>query len=128
MLSGRPLNADKPCGKAIFFRMRRLDPPLFKILLHIAKSSLFCESADGTGPKYVIGAKQNFRIFMCLCLVLSGEIQVDIRSFFITGKSKKSLKRDIEAFSAKPCSANRAFFLRHVSSAAIGSSLVHSQF
>ena len=84
MLSGRPLNADKPCGKAVFFRMSRLDPPFFKILLHIAESRLFCEGAYGTGSKYVVGAKQYFRIFVCLCLVFSGEIQVNIRGFLIS--------------------------------------------
>ena len=55
---------------------------------------------------------------MRFCLILSGEVQIDIRCFFISGIAKEGLKGDIKAVPAQLSAAAGTVFFRHVRSAA----------
>ena len=57
-----------------------------------------------------------FRIAVCLCLVIPGKVQVDIR-LFVPFESKEGLKRNVESGFDQLCPAVRTLFIRHIKSA-----------
>ena len=56
---------------------------------------------------------------MGLCLILPGEIQVNIGRLFIAREAQEGLKRNIETVAPQGRAADRAGFFRHVGAAAV---------
>ena len=71
MLAGGAFDAYKPQSQAVFLRLGGFEAPLIQILLDIAVGSFFCQGADGAGTEDMVGAEENFRVFMRLCLILA---------------------------------------------------------
>ena len=87
--------------------------PLFKIILHISESCFLRKSTDGSCFKGVPLSENNLCIFMCHCLIFTGEIQVNIR-LLVAFKSQECLKGNIEPVFLHHGSAFGACFIRHV--------------
>ena len=69
---------------------------LFVIIFHITERCLVRQRTDGSGTEGLSRTEDNLCIFVCLTLVLTGEIQVDIR-LLVSLKSKERLKRNIKS-------------------------------
>ena len=119
MLARGALDTHETQSKAVFLRFGSLDAPLFQILLDIAVGSFFRKGADGAGTEDMVGTEENFRVFMCLCLIFAGKVKVNIRRFLITRVAQEGFKRDIESVSIHSCAAFRAVLFGHVSAAPI---------
>ena len=93
--------------------------PLGKIILHVSERRLIRQRSDGSGPVCLSGTKDDFRVLVGITLIITGEIQVDIR-FFIPLKSQERLERNVESVLLKRLAADRARLIRHIPSAASG--------
>ena len=94
MLSGRPSHADTALHDPVDLTVSFADFPLLIILFYITECCLVCERTDRPGTERLTRAENNLGIFMCLTLIITGEIQVNIR-LLISLKSKEGLKWDI---------------------------------
>ena len=92
-----------------------MNATFFKIILHITESSLIRQGCNGSGTESLSCAEDNLRVFMRLGLVLTGEVQVDIR-LLISLESQERLERNIEAILMKLLSTHRADLVRHIDS------------
>ena len=92
-----------------------MNTPLLKIILHIAKGCLFRQRTDSSRLKGLPFSENNFRIAMCVSLIFSRKVKVNIR-LLISLKSKEGFKRNIEPFFIQLLSAYRADFIRHITS------------
>ena len=91
----------------------------FVIILYIPKRCLIRQCTNRSGTKRLTCAEDDFRIFVCITLIISREVQVDIR-FFISLKSKECLKRDVETVFCKLFSTHRTDPVWHIPSASSG--------
>ena len=123
MLAGGALDAHQTGSQAVFFGAGSLDTPLFKILLDIAVGGLLGQGPDGAGAENVVRAEERLSILMGLGLILTREVQVDIRGLFVSGVAQEGLKGDVEAVTPQRGAAEGAVFLRHVGAAAVGGQL-----
>ena len=89
------------------------------IILHKAICRLIRKRTDRPCLKCMTLSKQHLCIFMGFRLIITGEIQVDIR-LFITLESEESLKGDIESRFYKRFPAHRTVLIRHIEAAASG--------
>ena len=64
-------------------------------MLHITIRRLIRQSTDGTCTEGLPGAEDNLRIFVRLGLILSGEIQINIR-LLISLKAQEGFKGNIK--------------------------------
>ena len=69
---------------------------LFIVFFYIAKCRLICQRTDGSCTESLSCTEDNLRIFVRLGLVITGEVQVDIR-LFISLKSKEGLEGNIKS-------------------------------
>ena len=92
---------------------------LFVIILHKAVRSLIRQGADRPRLKRMPLAEEHFRVFVGLCLIVPGEVQVDIR-LLVPLKPEECLKRDIKAGLHERFPAHRAVLSRHIKAAAPG--------
>ena len=113
MLSGRPSHANTALHDPVDLTVSFADFPLLIILFYITEGCLVRERTDRPGTERLTCAKNNFGIFMCLTLIITGEIQVDIR-LLISLKSKEGLKRDVKPILFQRCPALRAYLIRHI--------------
>ena len=119
MLSGRPVDSDTAGGNAVDLTASFMYTALLKIILYISVCRLVGKCTDRTRFKCLSLTEDNLRVLMRLTLVLSGEVQVDIR-LLISLKSEECLKRDVKALLGKRSAALRADGIRHVTAAASG--------
>ena len=68
---------------------------LLVIIFHITERCLIRQRTDRSGTEGLSRTEDYFCIFMCLTLILTGEVQVDIR-LFVSLESQESLKRNIK--------------------------------
>ncbi len=121
MLPGTPADAGASRHNAVDLAHPLMPAALFVIVFHVAEGSLVRQRADGARPVRLPAAKNHFRIFMRLTLVLSRKVQVDIR-LLVALEAEERLKGNIEPFLVKRRSAHRAVLVRHVAprAAAVG--------
>ena len=93
--------------------------PLDKIILHIAKRRLIRQRPDGSCPIGLASPEYDLRIFMRKTLIISGEIQIDIR-LLISLESKECLEGDVEPVLQQRLTAYGTGFIRHVPSTPSG--------
>ena len=120
MLAGCALDSNKAECQPVFLRFGGFHAMFFQILFHITVSRLLRKCANGSGAKNMIRPEKYFGIFMGLCLIFSGEVQIDIGRFFVSREAKKGFKRNIKTVAVHRGAAMRAGFFRHVCSATIG--------
>ena len=89
------------------------------IILYKSISRLVSQRADRSRLKSVSFTEQDFCVFMGLCLIISGKVQVDVR-LLVSLETEECLKRNIKAGFNKRLAAHRAVLIRHVKSAASG--------
>ncbi len=94
VLPSRPFNTGDTTDKTIDFRIPICQLILRLIPFDIAIRRLLGDCSDRSGTVDVIVTEQDFRIGVCLRLVFSTEVQIDIR-YFIPFKSKERLERNI---------------------------------
>ena len=87
----------------------------FIIIFHITECCFFCKCADGSCLECLTLTENNLRITMGICLIFTGEIQVNIR-LFISLKSKERFKRNVKSLFIHLCSTFRADTIRHIAS------------
>ena len=86
---------------------------LLIIIFHKSIRRLIGQRTDRSGFECMTLAKENLCIFMSLRLVVSGEVQVDIR-LLVSFKSKECFKRNIKSGLDQFFSAHRTISIRHV--------------
>ena len=91
------------------------DIMLFKIMLNQSVCCLVRKTRYCTGSECLACAKDYFRIFMSLGLVLTGEVKVDIR-LLVSLKPEECLKGYIKAVFLKWLAASGAYLVRHIAS------------
>ena len=91
----------------------------FIIIFHITKGCFLCQSTDSSCLKSLSCTKNNLYITMCLSLIITGKVQVNIR-LFISFKSKEGFKRNIKSLFYQRLSAYRTFLIRHITSCPSG--------
>ena len=92
-----------------------MNATFFKIILHIAEGGLIRQGCNGSGTEGLTRTENNLRVFMRFGLVLTGEVQVDIR-LLISLESQERLERNIEAILMKLLSTHRTDLVRHIDS------------
>lgn len=97
MLSCSTAHADTSKYNPVNFTVSLMYTALFIIIFDITECRLICQRTDRSCLKGLSLPEDNFGVFMCLTLVLSGKVQVDIR-LFISLKSQERLKRNIKPF------------------------------
>ena len=113
MLPGRFPDADTAIRQALDLRRPFFLPMILKVPEHITIRILVRHTRHRSGPERLSCAENDLRIMVCLRLILSGEVQVDIR-LLVSLKAKEGLKRDVKSKLLKLCPALRAVFIRHV--------------
>ena len=86
---------------------------LFIITEHIAVGCFFLDGTDRSCLEGLSFSEQDLRVGMCLALILSRKIQVDIR-LLVSLEAEEGLERDIESVLDERLSAYRAVLVRHV--------------
>ena len=122
MLPCAPADAGTASHNAVNLTHPLMPAPLLIIFFYIAVSRLVRQRADGACAVRLAVAENHFRIFMRLTLVLTREIQVDIR-LLIPFKAEERLKGNVKPFLVKRRSADRAVLVRHVAPRAAAVSL-----
>ena len=87
--------------------------PLFIIPLHISICRLVRQRADGACPIGLACPEDYLRVLMGFALILSGEIQIDIR-LLISLKAQECLKGNVETVLFQRFPAYRTQFIRHI--------------
>ena len=116
MLAGGTPHAHTAGSQAGLFRFRGGFPPFLHILFDITEGSFFCHSTNGTGTEHMGCAKHGNTVFMGLCLILTGEIQVNI-GHLVAAEAKEGFKRNVKTILFHPCAAYGTVHIRQVSAA-----------
>ena len=87
--------------------------PLLIVILHITVGRLVRQRTDGARPVSLSAAKDHFRVFMRLTLILTRKIQIDIR-LLVPLEAEKRLERNIKPFLLQGCPTHRAVLVRHI--------------
>ena len=69
---------------------------LFIVFFYIAKCCLVCQRTDGSRTEGLTCTEDNLRIFVCLGLIITGDVQVDIR-LLVSLESKEGLEGNIKS-------------------------------
>ena len=93
--------------------------PLLIVILHIAVSRLVRQRTDGARPVGLSFSKDNLRVVVGLTLVLTGEVQVDIR-LLVSLEAQEGLKGDIVPVLHKRLPADRTQLIRHITAGHTG--------
>ena len=97
MLSGGPAHSGTPHNDPVDLAVPFAGSPFFIVFFYITKCSLVCQCTNSPCTEGLTCAEDNFRIFMRLGLVITGEIQVDIR-LLVSLETKERLERNIKSF------------------------------
>ena len=87
----------------------------FVIIFHVTKCRLLGKRTNCSGTVSLAFSENNLGIAVSISLIITREIQVDIR-LFVSLKSKECFKWNIKSFFSKLRSADRAGLIRHVTS------------
>ena len=93
--------------------------PLLVIVLYKTVSRLVGQRTDSPGLKCMPFSEKHFRIFVSLGLIVSGEVQVDIR-LLVSLESEECLEWDVKSGFHQRLAAYRAGLVRHIIAAAAG--------
>ena len=96
MLSGRSADADTSLYDTVDLTVSLVDTALLVIILDITECRFIGKCTDRTGTEGLSLTENNLTVRMRFTLVLTGEVQVDIR-LLISLESKECLKRDIKS-------------------------------
>ena len=113
MLSGRSSDTGTSLYDTVDLTVTFVLSTFFVVVFHITKRCFFRKCTDGSCLECLTLSKNNLCITMGICLIFTGEVQVNIR-LFITFETKECFKRNIEAFFVHLCSALRADTVRHI--------------
>ncbi len=105
----------QPCTIRSISQFRFAGASLFIVIFHIAEGRLIRQRTDGSCPEGLSCTENNLRIFVGLTLVITGEVQVDIR-LLVSLKSQEGLKGNIKSLllsafcrtPGSPCPAYRS--------------------
>ena len=92
---------------------------LLVIIFHISERRLVRQRTDRSGTERLTFTENNLRIFMRFALIITGEVQVDIR-LLVSLKSKECLKRNVKPVFCQLLAAHRTDLIRHITSAPSG--------
>ena len=116
MLAGRSSDTGASLGETLKFARSLGDSLILEIVHGQPVGSLVSDRADRARLESLTGAEDYFRVCLGDALLVSGEVEVDIR-LLISLESEERLERDVEAELAQLMSADRAYLIRHVRSA-----------
>ena len=91
----------------------------FVIILYIPKRCLIRQCTNRSGTKRLTCAEDDFRIFVCITLIISREVQVNIRGL-VPIEAEECLKRDVKTVFCKLFSTHRTDPVWHIPSASSG--------
>ena len=119
VLSGGALDTHAASGQTEHLRKRHVHfPDALHVLSDIADGGLLRHSTDGTGAEHMVVSKQLKGIAVCVALIFTREVQVDI-GYFIAAEAKERLKGNVEAVLFIRRAAHRADGIRHIRAASV---------
>ena len=113
MLSCWTFNAYASVYNSVDFTTSFTFALFFVIFFYITIYRFICKCSYGSCLICLSFSENYFNIGMCFRLILSWEVQVNIR-LFIAVKTEKGLKWNIKSFFFKLCTAFRAYLIRHI--------------
>ncbi len=113
VLSRGALHPDAAVCQALFFSVGNCFSPFLQVFKHKAKSGLFLQGTDGTGPEDMALAKQFLHIGMGGGLVLTAEIQVNVRHL-VPLEAQEDLKGNVITVLHQRATAGNAVFIREI--------------
>ena len=116
MLSRRTLRADASANESVDLRFAGHNALFFKVFYGDTVSRLICKRADSTRSEGMSLTEQNFGEFMCVCLNVTREIEVDVR-YFVPLEAEEGFKRNVVSVSYHLASAFGTIFRRKVKTA-----------
>ena len=119
MLTGTSADTGTSLHDPVNFTVSLSLTSLLVIVFHITECRLVRQRSYGSGTVSLPRSEDNFCVLMRITLIISREVQVNIR-FFISFKPKERLKRNIESILYKRLSAHRTSLIRHIPSTASG--------
>ena len=119
MLSGRTADSYAALNDSLNLLIPLMLSTFFKIVFNISIRRFICQCRDCSSSESLTGPENNLRVCMCLTLIFSGEIQVDIR-LFVAVKSKECFKWNIVTFLNQLFAAIRTLLRRHIASGTSG--------
>ena len=91
---------------------------LVKVLGHISVGGVSLNCAYGSRLVYVLRSENVFNIFLCLTLIFSGKVKVNIR-LLVCLESQEGFKWDGKALLVVRSAAYRTYLVRHVDAAVV---------
>ena len=119
MLTGTSSDSGTPLYDTVNLAYSFSGISLFVIILYKSIGCFLCQGTDRSGTIGLPITENNLCILMCITLVVTGKVQVDIR-LFITFKSKECLKRNIKSGFHQLLTAHRTIPVRHIHAASSG--------
>ena len=119
MLPGAPPDPGTPFHDPLNLTLSLSASMLLIIIFYKSERRFLRQRSDRPGAVRLPFAEDDLGILMCITLIISREIQVDI-GLFISLKSKERLKRNIKSIFDKRLSTVRAYFIRHIPSTSSG--------
>lgn len=119
MLSGTSADSRTPLYDTVNLTFSFTLSMFLVIILYITECGLVRQCTYRSGTECLTRTKDNLCILMRITLIISREVQVNIR-LFISLESKESLERNIKSIFYKLLSTYRTYTVRHIPSAASG--------
>ena len=122
MLSGTSADTGTSLNNPVNFASSLSCSPLFKIVLYISECGFIRKGTDGSRLEGLTFSEYNLCIMMGIGLILSWEVQVNIR-LLISFESKEGLKGNVKALFGHPGAALWTDPVWHIASRHTGKSL-----
>ena len=113
MLTGCTSDTDASAGNPVQLAGTFMLFMLFVIMHGITVSRLICQCTNGSRTESLAFTEDNLRISMRLTLIITGEVQVNIR-LFVALESKEGFERNIMSLLHQRLSAYRADPVFHI--------------
>ena len=113
VLSRGAPHADTALHETVDLALSLSGSVLLEVVFHIAEGCLFCQGSHGAGAERLPFSEDDLRVGMRRALVLTGEVQVNIR-LLVALKAEEGLKGNVKAVFSHLCAAVRADLIRHV--------------
>ena len=119
VLTGGALHSGTAGRQTGHLRLAGGAKPLLQILFYVTEGGLFCHRPHRPRTKHVGLAKQLECIAVCVGLIFSGEVQVNI-GHFVAAEAEEGLEGNVKAVLGIGCATLGTHRIGHIRAAAVG--------
>ena len=119
MLSRGSADACAALHDSVYLAVTLAASPLFKVILHVSERRLLRKRTDRACLESLPGAEYNLHIPVCLSLVITGKVKVNIR-LLVPLESQEGFKGNVKSFFCQRLSAHRTVLIRHITACPAG--------